>query len=79
MIADTTFLIDLIEERNENRRGQALAFMAANRPGVSSLRPPGGREKSPAGVAQTMLRAARRSPAWGATRLPAAVFPAARA
>jgi predicted nucleic acid-binding protein len=34
MIADTTFLIDLMEERRARRRGRALTFLAGQRPGV---------------------------------------------
>jgi predicted nucleic acid-binding protein len=34
MIADTTFLIDVMEERRAGVRGPALAFLAAQRPGV---------------------------------------------
>ncbi len=34
MIADTTFLIDWMEERRAGGRGPALTFLAAQRPGV---------------------------------------------
>jgi predicted nucleic acid-binding protein len=34
MIADTTFLIDLMQERRGGRRGPAFRFLAAQRPGV---------------------------------------------
>jgi tRNA(fMet)-specific endonuclease VapC len=34
MIADSTFLIDVLRERQSGRRGRALAFLAAQRAGV---------------------------------------------